>query len=62
MEGIITRGTTLGGGVTANAGDRVDISDELFYKLKLSGDIEPIPQTPDEGKEEKPATKKKTKS
>lgn len=43
MEGIITKGTTLGGRAV-NAGDRVDISPDDFQKLRLTGDIEAIPE------------------
>lgn len=59
MEGIITKGTTLAGRAV-NAGDRVEVSADDFQKLRLTGDIEPIPEpATQEETDSKPARKKK---
>lgn len=59
MRGIITKGTTYCGR-TLNAGEEVDIPVDDFQKLRLTGDIDPIPEPiPETHEEESPKPKKK---
>jgi hypothetical protein len=41
-EGVITKGTTIGNGKSANPGDIVSLPVDVFTKLAMTKDIRPL--------------------
>ena len=41
-EGVITKGTTIGRGKSANPGDIVTVDEDTYRKLEVTKDIRPV--------------------